>query len=319
MCTSQLRRSGLLGLIVACCAGCWTGSALGASPLTWSSPTTVDAGATSMRVSCPSRLRCLADDDVGNIFATTNPQGPWTMVATLSDLRPGLEPGQAQLADIACPSSTLCAIESVWDGPPDGADSLFVSTGPAGAARGWRSVDPGGPLGGDGFAHFDGLTCTAHDLCAIQVGTALRVSTNPAAASSWHTGRQRGQRTDVHCQDSSCVAVNGSCPTTSLCVLPSGDEILFSTHPAAGKRTWKSRKIDGKHNLLTEVSCAGQHLCIALDNLGTLFVSSRPAGGASSWKAIHLDLHMITGVSCAPSVCVVVDDQGRALAGTRTM
>jgi hypothetical protein len=59
-------------------------------------------------------------------------------------------------------------------------------------------------------------------------------------------------------------------------------------------------------------------MCAVADDTHDLFVSTRPAGGASSWSSVPVDpAAAVTSVSCpSTALCVAVDDRGDVLSTT---
>jgi hypothetical protein len=108
-----------------------------------------------------------------------------------------------------------------------------------------------------------------------------------------------------------------SCPSVSLCVAVdlSGD-IITSMAPAGRRPEWRVTHVNPPEGLAS-VSCPSISLCVAADpQPGGFFVSTRPAGGASSWRMVRLSGFAPASVSCATqSLCVAIDQfTSRAIA-----
>jgi hypothetical protein len=90
-------------------------------------------GAFMTAVACPSVSLCVASDDDGYVYTSTDPtSGPsWTS---------GRLPGTGTITSLACPSVSLC--EAVYNG------QLLTSTDPAAGPSAWapQTIDPDAPL-----------------------------------------------------------------------------------------------------------------------------------------------------------------------------
>ncbi|MDQ6807316.1 MAG: hypothetical protein M3065_20710 [Actinomycetota bacterium] len=118
--------------------------------------------------------------------------------------------------------------------------------------------------------------------------------------------------------------INGlACPTISLCVaVDNAGQVLSSTDPLAGARTWHSADVDGV-NPLTAVSCPSAAMCVAVDGQGNAAATSAPSGPASAWTVAPVDTsitepspygggpNLLRGISCpSVSLCLAVDSVG---------
>ncbi|HEV3284201.1 MAG TPA: hypothetical protein VG010_08345 [Solirubrobacteraceae bacterium] len=67
---------------------------------------------------------------------------------------------------------------------------------------------------------------------------------------------------------------------------------------------------------ITGVSCPSMGLCVAVDSVGDVLISTDPMGGAGAWNKTHVG-EDFTGVSCpSASLCVAVDSEGDVITST---
>ena len=254
-------------------------------------------------VSCPSPSLCVAADQAGDILSSTNPaggKGAWSITS------PSLNYGPA-ITDLSCPSTTLCLGLPF----PGGAASfaLLRSTDPTGGASAWTQVamDPGNfPTA---------LSCPSVSFCvATDVGGVLTSRDPAGGASAW--SRSAWSKTSIIAYG---TVWSISCPSVSLCVAvdtqATQDNILTSTHPTGGARTWTERPIDQGN--FGAISCPSVSLCIAAAG-GSILTSTDPTGGASAWMKTPIDPGSdVMTISCpSASRCVAVDTRGNILTST---
>ncbi|HEY1590951.1 MAG TPA: hypothetical protein VGF81_04110 [Solirubrobacteraceae bacterium] len=133
-----------------------------AASIAWSSPTLIDPAPSQqfptsgslVGVSCPTARLCVAVDDAGNVFTSSNPAiGSWTRTATQLPAP----------AAIACPPAQLCVVVT-------GYGDVVSSTNPGAAGATWRRVrvDPK-PL--VGFSCPSVQKCVAVDRAGNAVST----------------------------------------------------------------------------------------------------------------------------------------------------
>jgi hypothetical protein len=329
-------------------------AASGAGALEWSSPASAGLAARNLGlhdallgVSCPSEALCVATDEQGNIFTSTNPTGGQS--AWSAPLQ--VDAGRA-IHSVSCPSAKLCVAV-------DGYGNALVSTEPAGGVAAWHltKIDPNISSGeGDQGAQ---ISCPTTKLCVAIVGDEFFNSTEPAGGESkWKVVAAPGSAPGLFYSALTCVSeslcvVDGtvaedmsslssttdpasgsptwkttgtdpsafggvgalSCPSTSLCV--GGDyssNIVSSTEPAKGPWTASAFVAGGGANAM---SCPTTTLCVGGTNGGKIIGSTEPAGGASKWKAFEVDDYTpIAALSCAPgtTLCAAVDYSGDVLA-----
>jgi hypothetical protein len=263
-------------------AGAWTAAPVGA---------VVPLGG----FSCPTASLCVATDDADRLLISTDPTAPdpvWSTAAA---------PTPYGLVDVTCVAPSFCVGFS-------GRDQILTSTNPAGGASAWTDTNlaiPNLPI-------LSGVSCPSVSLCvAVDDWGGAFVSRNPTGgAPAW-------TRTRAESQFGNPMVDGVSCPSVSLCVAVdlSGD-IITSTAPAARRPTWRVTHVNAPGGLAS-VSCPSISLCVAADpQPGGFFVSTHPAGGASSWRMVRLSGFAPVSVSCAtPSLCVAIDQfTSRAIA-----
>jgi hypothetical protein len=315
-------------------------AASAASPLSWSSPVLVDhqeQPAWGLNgVSCPSSSLCVAVDEAGNVFTSTNPTGGPSAWSPPTSVDPG-----HVLRQVSCPTTGLCAAV-------DNAGNVLTSTNPGGGASAWTVTNL---VAGDGAL---GVTCVSASLCMVVGSSGLFYSTDPAGgAGTWTNTHALAGYTGffmISCASSSlCVAgdefgdlesstnptggesawqrtavgsettafESASCPSTSLCLVGENyGNILTSTTPSTGPWT-TTNSPDGSG--VNGISCPATTLCVAVDFSGHVVTSTNPTGGSSAWAVASVggNTDAILGVSCpTTNLCVAVDSQGNVLTST---
>ncbi len=257
-------------------------------------------------VSCPSSGLCVAIDENGDVVTSTEPTGgpsAWH-VADVD--------GTTRLLGVSCASVSLCvAIDRSGD--------VVTSTEPTGGARAWHAASVAD-------RELKGVSCPSEQLCVVSGGGHAIVSTDPAGgASAWIT-------------TSGEVFAGISCPTEKLCASTGieVDSVLTSTEPAGGKSAWAETFFNPEDfNGFDRIACGSQTLCVATTlsgngSRGNVMVSSNPTGGAEAWTEaevyggpiekpipiIELYSRVLTGVSCTPDLCAVIDNSGKVMVGT---
>ena len=259
-------------------------------------------------VSCPSASLCVAVDDSGDVFASSNPGiGIWRQTAHVAV--PGLG---SQPKAIACPSTRLCVMTA------DGG-LVFTSTNPGVSGASWKRAhvdtlpQPRTPPGLNGL---DAISCPSARQCiAVDAAGYAFSSVNPTGGrGAWHVNRidPLPRRLGGN--------LNGiSCPTARLCVAVDDKGAMSSTDPMRGLSAWHRvglhrRNVDNLHT----VSCPSARLCVILAGTSRVLTSTRPTGGARAWKAVHVPFGSYSSLSC-PSVrlCVAATYLGKVVSSTR--
>lgn len=201
---------------------------------------------------------------------------PAAAAATLSWTRPAKISRGVSLTGVTCQSSSLCVAYGKGG-------RLFVSSHPSGGSATWKMRHV------DGSARLESVSCPSRELCATDDahGNVL-VSTHPlGAASTW-------RRTAVDRELDSLT-----CPSSSLCVgFDTAGNVFTSTEPARAG-SWRTLSIGDRSPTyecyhyqdpgvcaemsLSDGSCPGIHLCVALDQAGNVVLSRNPAANPSQW------------------------------------
>jgi hypothetical protein len=327
---TAIRRPQLLALALALGALLAPSSAQAAAPLRWSkTPTPFDGTGTPTAVSCASESLCVAVDNKGRAFTSTDPTAAspsWSEVE--------LDHGEAPTA-VSCAPSGLCVAV-------DGHGRAFANADPGASAWSPATVpDESKPL--------SGVSCPSSSLCvAVGEGGDIATSTSPASGawvlSSTHPG---DTLTGVSCASQTlCVALDSggdvlasgaptgdsaewpaqridatelsadSCSADTTCVaIDAGGDALASADPLASAATWSITPVDGGEQL-AGVSCVASGLCVGVDARGKAQASDDPTAAIPVWSESSADTGALTGVSCLPGgFCLAVDAGGHAVAG----
>jgi hypothetical protein len=247
-------------LVAGLALGATTASA--ASTISFSRPIPVQhSGIAALRswggASCPSARLCVATDGTPRILTSTNPTGGRRAWAA------GMVGSFGFIADIACPSISLCAAT----GADSGLDGFYTSTDPAGGAATWyRTRRRGGRKRG----WFD-VNCPNGRLC-VAAGSGFGVSTDPARPGSWRHIPEPANGDQIK-------GITGiSCSSPHLCVGADLFGLAFvSTDPRGGVHAWHVIRVH-RHTLVggnAKVGCSRSRapVCVV-------------AATASEWLAV---------------------------------
>jgi hypothetical protein len=255
-----------------------------APSLGWSAPAAFDFGRTPSAVSCASESLCVAVDNKGHAFSTSDPtsSNPFWSEAEIDH-------GEA-LTAVSCAPSGLCVAV-------DGHGHAFASPDPGSGAWSATTIPNGGKA-------LTGVSCPTASLCvAVDEEGDVATSTSPASGAWTLASSHPGHH---------LTAV--SCSSQTLCVaIDSTGNVLSSVNPAGGAVAWSPQRVDPGE--LLGVSCSAAGPCVAVDSTGDALASIDPAASAATWSLTPIDGERLTGVSCASSgLCVAVDGRGEALA-----
>ncbi len=229
---------------------------------------------------------------------------------------------EASLSGVSCPIESLCVAVG-------GQDSLVFSQAPTRGAAAWHVVNPSSGKGcpeenprcGKPGSDLRAVSCASQSFCVVvSYEGFVYVSSEPTGgAGTWSPTdiNESGGHGATH-------LTSVSCPSPSLCVAVSSGpslgntagRVLTSTEPTSGG--WQVAQLAGSPDLRA-VSCGTPSLCVAVARDGRVFVSTEPAGGASTWRALGTpggpgDLE---GVSCvATSLCAAGNAGGDILTST---
>jgi hypothetical protein len=275
--------------------------------------------------------RLLLGLTVALLVALAAPAGAGALNWTLRQLPPqpidgGTSSERPFLYGVSCPSESLCLAVGAFD-------TIAFSRTPTQAADRWHVVNPtydepnraclergesvdfcSSPRGG-----IVAVSCASVNLC-VAAGYEGNVftSTDPTGGvGAWSV-------TNVNAPHSARHLTAISCPSPSLCVAVSGapggapGTVVSSTDPAAG--LWTAAQLPGSPDL-RGVSCPTPAFCVAVAKEGRIFVSTNPAGTASSWRQVPSPTARdLQGVSCVASLlCVAGDAGGNILSSTNPL
>jgi hypothetical protein len=269
-----------------------------------------DPGLTGL--SCPSVQRCVAIDAHDEVHVTGDPGSPrsrWASV-DLTELLRALPVGseaRVPLTAISCPSMRLCVVV-------DPAGEALTTSDPTGGTLAWR-------VSGVGDHGLVGLSCPSTRLC-VAVNQASAFATSRPSAKRWIAAGIDA--------DSVMGLSSVTCPSTTLCMaaatggVRTPGEILYSTSPANTSARWKVAVTDPNagpfgfdRGAIQAISCPTTSLCVAVDDGGSVFTTTDPSAGPSTWSPSAIDPGQpLNSVSCpSPEFCLVAG-YGRVLAST---
>ncbi len=258
--------------------------AAAAPSLNWSKPATFDSGRTPSGVSCASESLCVAVDEQGHAFSTSEP------TASSPSWREAEPDSGGALKAVACAPGGPCVAV-------DGAGHAFTSVGPDAAEWSQASISGAGKL--------TGVSCPTASYCvAVDEEGGVTISKSPEA----------GGWTKATSIDSGRHLTAVSCSSPSLCVAvdSSGNE-LSTTEPEGGPSAWHAHKLASTE--LLAVSCGAAGACVTVDSSGDAFASSDPLAAGPTWSLTPIDTEPLAAISCAASgLCVAVDEGGEARA-----
>jgi hypothetical protein len=248
--------------------------------LTWSPAASFNAGGTPSAVSCASESTCVAVEQQGEVFDTSDPAAAtptWTAVP--------IDSGQLLNAVSCAPGGPCVAVD-------ERGDAIVGRVASGGVTWSAPSSTHGGVL--------TGVSCPSASLCvAVDEGGDVLASTEPKSGA-WKV---------VSSGDGRLLAV--SCGSATLCVAVDGaGEVISSTEPASA--SWTARRVDSSE--LLAVSCSASGACVASDAAGDALASADPGASHATWSLTPTGSEP-TGISCATTgLCVIVDKSGIAFA-----
>jgi hypothetical protein len=188
--------------------------------------------------------------------------------------------------------------------------------------------------GAGGLTAISSLACPSASLCVgvDNAGAVLRTTRPTGPGSGWRRTVQPAAAASGPEGLTGPTGLNSvSCPTTRFCAaVGNQDTLLTSTTPAAAA-LWKVTKLpftieEGSGATVLDnlgaVSCASNALCVSTGSANQLFVSTRPAGGPSAWRAFSLGAFnndVFTTVACPrTTLCIAGDNVNGRLAVSTT-
>lgn len=183
------------------------------------SPQPVSCATSFGGVSCPSAKLCVAADDAGYVFSSTDPRNgrrTWKATKIASAVTAGSYSTGANGVTVYSTPWSWCFVGEEPDIPP-GPGDVFVSSHPSGGTTAWHAANLHG--------HVPALAaCASHSLCLVFQGEDLFTSVNPTAhGAAWN-----------HTQVPFALGAL-SCPSPTLCVGFSGGTVFIGTHNPRAK------------------------------------------------------------------------------------
>jgi hypothetical protein len=284
-----------------------------ASKHPWSGTVKVDtqSGGAITGLSCPAVNLCVAVDANGNVLTSTAPAGgakAWSKPFRV-DSSSAIGGGYAGLVGISCPTTTLCVAV-------DGADpaNIVTSTNPTGGSGAWKLTKIGGLLAG--------VSCSSSTLCVITGSEHYYAISPTGGTAAWHaTGAQIGGGIF------SAIA----CPSATTCVNvgygnSSSALATSTTTPKGASTSWLETSLEPTpanpgEGLADGVACLDGSFCVAVDSLDNVYTTNAPGRGIWSVQTDVAPASSPTAlgssIACTSTLCVVVDSNGYAVAGTK--
>lgn len=118
-----------------------------------------------------------------------------------------------------------------------------------------------------------------------------------------------------------------SCPSASFCAVADSRGNVWTTgEPAGGIGAWTPTPLDTEaveHETslgLLDVSCPSASFCAAIDDLGNVYTSTDPTGGASAWSETALGDTDFEAIACqSTSLCVITDFHGNVFSSAEPL
>jgi hypothetical protein len=235
----------------------------------WSwSTSTIPGNAQIQGLSCPSAGLCVASGPVGldsasptnNVFWTTTPgAGAWQTAALEAAVQPSLSAGPEPIPEDSCVVGTsFCVIA-------DGFANLFETNNPTGGGGAWQESTPTGVA-------FVGLSCFSSVCGAIDVSGDAVATTNSVVNSIHPVFSASGGLSDASI----------SCTASGFCAAVDDSNAIAWTSNLLGG-SWQTGTFAADEELGT-IDCPASNLCLLGGS--KLYVSTNPAAGPSSFKAV---------------------------------
>jgi hypothetical protein len=281
-------------------------------PKKWSPTIKIDPRGTLTGISCPTTNFCAAVDAAGNVLTSTRPTNganAWSKPVRI-DTTTDLGGEYVGLAGISCASPTMCV--AVDQGTPA---NVVYSSKPAGGATQWTVVQKVADV-------LTSVDCQSPTLC-VAVGIGEYESNDPTSP----TGVWKPFGTPA--TDTALSAID--CPSATLCVAASyGDSTAGTVMTAVDPKTatlWTPVGLQADppspgSGMLDGISCLSGSFCVALDSADNVFTSTSPSKGLWGPQTEIAPASATLGpinsaISCAPTLCAVVDSNGYVTVGTR--
>lgn len=273
--------------------GIWS-SAMPAVAAQWHRDTVTDGTSKISAVACRGRHLCLAGDNAGKVFVSTDlaARSPrWTVAATLGGAEADGE-GDGGIVGISCASAHMCVAANA-DGGVWG-----TSTPTAANNNGWHESMIGGA---NSDRPLESVSCPSAHLCLVAGFTGIYVSREPLAGN-WH-------KLAIH---PAASPLSVACQNIHLCFAVGGpSRSLVSTAPADASG-W-ARALPSDDTLGGELWCASKRLCISIRLSGTV-ATANPTASNPRWhkhlRAIKWSPNFAKVVCPSTTRCVAVSDGG---------
>jgi hypothetical protein len=279
---------------------------------------TIAPGKILFGLTCPSVSLCVTSDSNGTLYASANPAGgapAWTAASPVS----GGPFSDNQVRSLVCRPG-LCVVSY-------NQNSVWTSTSPTGGTSAWHQATI---TGGAASFNIGPFACPSTSLCVgVAGGGVLLTSTNPAAATP--SFQSFGPPDGDHFG-------NPVCSSASLCYSygkrDGKNVVWFSTNPAGGPVTWRSRPLSSPFPpagfpFASAFTCFTAKFCIATYSNGTprtpatktgVLTSANPAAGGKAWAITTIRTpkagYVISAVGCAQAtLCVAGDSHGDVYVG----
>ena len=184
-----------------------------------------------------------------------------------------------------------------------------------------------------GLTAITGLACPSASLCVgvDDAGAVLRTGRPLGPGSGW---RRRVQPAASAAGPEGLTGAYGldsiSCPNVHFCAASGAQDTLLTSSTPGTAALWRVTKLpfvteEGSGGTLIDdldnISCASSALCVTTSSDNRLFVSTRPAGGASTWRAFSLGAFnddLWTSVACPRTTFCIAGDNVNGKLATST-
>jgi hypothetical protein len=228
-------------------------------------PSCTRAPAFPTAVDCPTARLCVVIDTQGDVFTSTHPtveRRSWHRA----------RPTAGELNAVSCASARLCVATTPgrW---------VIISTRPTGGARAWRRlrVLPDGFYGTRNV--FGSISCPAVNFCLGSAADGFNVglygTRAPTTARTWATVQSLSSPQPYTNLSSGAVSCGADDSCAAYTVDQNGADALYASNDLT---TWRAASFSGSDTLsgLSDISCAGATLCVAVTNRGDAVVGTAP-------------------------------------------
>jgi hypothetical protein len=265
----------------------------------WKSFQLPAAASSPTAVSCPDAGFCVAVDQRGDWFVSTDPGGGSQAWKLASGISLTTAPMVDAMTGVSCVGRSLCvAVEQ------QGQKSYVIIS---------ATLNPHASMSAQTFLVLDrraaltAISCPTPTLCVAVGGISPYLNPSGVVFSVTFPDVRPGTTWAGTDTDSASGLTAISCPAVKLCVAT--DEVgnvITSTNPSGSIGAWHVTKVIGADSF-TAISCPTVHFCAAVDSNGQVVTSTDPTGGSHTWTTTRLAGSVVFGsVSCPSSgFCVV--------------